>query len=182
MAEVVLFHHAQGLTPGVVSFADRLRAAGHVVHTPDLYDGRTFDSVEAGVAHAQETGFGEIVDRGRRAAEALPAQLFYAGMSLGVLPAQALAQARPGAQGVLLLFGVVPPAEFGEWPEGLPAQVHAMADDPWFAEDRDAVALIPGAELFLYPGSGHLFADDSVADWDPEAAALLLERALAFLA
>lgn len=181
MAELVLFHHAQGLTPGVAAFAARLRAAGHTVHVPDLYDGRTFDAIEEGVAHAREVGFDELLERGRRAAEALPAELVYAGMSLGVMPAQALAQTRPGARGALLLFGAVPPSEFGPWPDGLPAQVHAMTDDPWFEEDRPAVDEIPGAELFLYPGAGHLFADESLPDYDREASELLLERVLAFL-
>src|SRR5262245_35220310 len=90
MAEVVLFHHAQGLTPGVLAFAEDLRRAGHVVHTPDLYEGRTFDRLEEGIAYAGQIGFSEIVDRGERAAEPLPRAVVYAGFSLGVLPAQEL--------------------------------------------------------------------------------------------
>ncbi|MBT8166385.1 MAG: dienelactone hydrolase [Acidimicrobiia bacterium] len=186
MAEVVLFHHAQGLTPGVVAFADELRSAGHTVHTPDLYDGRLFDSVEAGVAHAGEIGFGEVIERGSRAAEGLTAQLVYAGFSLGVLPAQMLAQTREGATGALLLHGCVPVSEFSPtWPTGVPVQIHAMEADPWFLEDIEAAnALVdaaPDAELFLYPGDGHLFADSSLPSYDPDAAAALRERVLAFL-
>ncbi len=49
MTEIVLFHHAQGLTPGIDAFADELRRAGHTVHTPDLYDGHTFDTLEEGL-------------------------------------------------------------------------------------------------------------------------------------
>src|SRR4051794_36034033 len=87
MAEIVLFHHAQGLTSGVVAFADELRAAGHVVHPPDLYDGRTFTEFTEGIGHADEIGFGALIERGRVAAEDLPADVVYAGMSLGVMPA-----------------------------------------------------------------------------------------------
>lgn len=97
MTEVVLFHHAQGLTPGIVAFADELRRAGHTVHTPDLFTGRTFDTVEEGVGHVEEIGFGEVIERGARAVDGLPGELVYAGFSLGVLPAQSLAQTRPGA-------------------------------------------------------------------------------------
>jgi dienelactone hydrolase len=187
MAEVLIFHHAQGFTPGVASFADELRAAGHVVHAPDLYEGRTFDTVDEGVAHAREVGFDTIVERGRAAAEALPSELVYAGFSLGVIPAQMLAQTRSGARGALLLHAAIPPSEFGgPWPEGVPVQIHFMEDDPWAEEDlpaaREIAATVDGAELFLYPGDGHLFADSSVSDYDEQCAKLLKERVLTFLA
>src|SRR3954463_14406729 len=126
MAEVVLFHHALGLTPGTSAFADELRAAGHTVHTPDLFEGRTFATIEEGVGHAGEIGWGEVMERGARAVEALPADLVYAGFSLGVLPAQMLAQTRSGARGALLFYSCVPTSEFGSWPDGVPAQVHGM--------------------------------------------------------
>ena len=80
MAEVLLFHHAQGLTKGILSLGDKLRAAGHVVHTPDLYEGKTFGSVTDGVAHAQQVGFGKILERGVHAAESLSQDLVYAGV------------------------------------------------------------------------------------------------------
>jgi dienelactone hydrolase len=189
MAEVVLFHHAQGLTPGVVAFADELRAAGHTVHTPDLFEGRTFGSIEEGMEHAQEIGFpGEILERGARAVEGLPAGLVYAGFSLGVLPAQQLAQTRPGARGALLFYSCVPVSEFGSaWPEGVPVQVHGMDNDPFFVGEGDidaARALVDeakDAELFLYPGDQHYFADSSLPSYDPDATALLLQRVLDFL-
>src|SRR5882672_4380892 len=104
MAEVLLFHPAQGLTPGVVSFADRLRTAGHVVHTPDLYDGKTFTDLADGVGYAKQVGFGTIDERGRLAADSLPNEIVYAGFSLGVMMAQMLAQTRPGARGALLFY------------------------------------------------------------------------------
>jgi dienelactone hydrolase len=186
VAEVLLFHHAQGQTPGVVAFADELRAAGHTVHAPDLYDGKTFDTVEEGVAHARELGFETLLDNGVAAAADLPAELVYAGFSLGGMPAQKLAQTRPGARGALLFHVALPLFEFGgSWPEGVPLQIHFMEDDPWAEEDlpaaREIVRTVGGAELFLYPGDRHLFADSSVSDYDPDAAALLKQRALALL-
>jgi dienelactone hydrolase len=188
-AEVVLFHHAQGLTPGVVAFADELRRAGHVVHTPDLLDGRTFASIEEGMRYAEEIGFpDEVIARGVRAVEGLPAELVYAGFSLGVLPAQFLAQTRPGARGALLFYSCVPVSAFGSgWPEGVPAQVHGMDADPIFVGEgdidaaRELVEQASDAELFLYPGDQHYFADSSLPSYDPEATALLVRRVLDFL-
>jgi dienelactone hydrolase len=189
MAEMVLFHHAQGLTPGVRAFADALRDGGHRVHTPDLFDGRTFDSIDAGMAHVRELGFGEVIERGERSVEGLPPELVYAGFSLGVVVAQKLAQTRAGARGALLCYSCVPVTEFSpRWPEGVPVQVHGMDADPFFVDEGDldaARALVeeaPDGELFLYPGDQHYFADSSLPSYDAEATALLLERVLAFLA
>jgi dienelactone hydrolase len=188
MAEVVLFHHAQGLTPGVVAFADELRRAGHTVHTPDLFEGRTFGSLDEGMRYAEEIGFPEVIGRGVRAVEGLPAELVYAGFSLGVLPAQMLAQTRPGARGALLFYSCVPVSEFGSaWPDGVPAQVHGMDADPIFVGEgdidaaRELVEQAKDAELFLYPGDQHYFADSSLPSYDPDATALLIRRVLDFL-
>jgi dienelactone hydrolase len=188
MAEVVLFHHAQGLTPGVAAFADELRRAGHTVHAPDLYDGRTFATLEEGLSYAEEIGFDEVTERGIQAAEALPAELVYAGFSLGLGPAQRLAQTRPGARGALLFYACLPVSEFGpSWPAGVPVQIHAMESDPEFDNGWDlpaARALVEEAEdgeLFLYPGDQHLFADSSLPSYDADAAALLGQRVLNFL-
>lgn len=188
MAEVLLFHHIHGLTPGVRAFAERLEQAGHTVHVPDLYDGNVFNSFDEGGAYAQEVGFDTIVERGRLAAEHLSSGLVYAGFSLGVLPAQMLAQTRPGAKGALLYHACVPVSEFSEsWPEGIPVQIHGMDADEFFAGEGDidaARALVEStkdAELFLYPGDAHLFADDSLPSYDEKAASLLVERTLTFL-
>ncbi len=188
MAEVVLFHHALGVTPGFTIFADELRSAGHTVHTPDLFDGRTFETIDDGLAHAQQIGFGEVLQRGRRAVENLPAELVYGGFSLGVLPAQMLAQTRPGAQGALLFYSCVPVSEFGEaWPDGVPVQIHGMDRDPIFMGEgdvdaaRELVDHAADAELFLYPGDQHYFADSTLPSYDPEATALLRDRVLGFL-
>jgi dienelactone hydrolase len=188
MAEIVLFHHAQGQTAGFLAFADDLRQAGHTVHTPDLYGGRTFDNLDDGVAYAEEVGFGEVMERGARAVDELPAELVYAGFSLGVLPAQQLAQTWPGARGALLFHSCVPTAEFGSsWPADVPVQIHAAEADPFFTDEGDldaARALVTSAahaELFLYPGDQHLFADSSLQSYDADAAALLRRRVLSFL-
>jgi dienelactone hydrolase len=188
MAEVLLFHHAQGQTEGFEAFADELRRAGHTVHAPDLYDGRTFATLDEGMAHAEQVGFGEIMERGVRAANGLPPELVYAGFSLGVLPAQKLAQTRAGARGALLFYSCLPPSEFGtSWPADVPVQIHGMDADPIFVGEGDidaARALVESteqAELFLYPGSQHYFADSSLPSYDAGAAALLTRRVLDFL-
>lgn len=188
MAEVLLFHHALGQTTGFAAFADELRRAGHIVHAPDLYDGRTFATIDEGMAYAQQIGFPhEIIARGVRAAEGLPGALVYAGFSLGVLPAQKLAQTRAGARGALLFYSCIPAAEFGAWPDGVPVQIHGMDADPFFVDEGDidaARALVASnrhAELFLYPGNQHYFADSSLSSYDASATALLTQRVLGFL-
>jgi dienelactone hydrolase len=188
MTDVLLFHHAQGQTEGFHAFADELRRGGLTVHTPDLFDGRTFDSIEEGMAHAEELGFpDEILARGERAAEGLPNELVYAGFSLGVLPAQKLAQTRPGSRGALLFYSCVPAEFFGAWPADVPVQVHGMDADPIFVGEGDidaARALVASSkdgELFLYPGDQHYFADSSLPSYDPDATALATRRVLDFL-
>jgi dienelactone hydrolase len=191
MAELVLFHHIQGLTEGVVAFADELRRAGHTVHTPDVFDGRTFESLDEGEEYAKEVGFQVLQDAAERAAANLPDDLVYAGFSLGVGPAQKLAQTRPGARGALLVHSCMPITGewgFGPWPDGVPVQIHGMDNDPYFAGEGDIDAarelvetVGPSAELFVYPGDQHLFADSSLSSYDAGAAALLTERVLAFL-
>ena len=186
MAEVMLYHHVQGLTDGVQSFADELRQAGHVVHAPDLFDGHTFDTIEGGMTFAREVGFGALGERGLAAAEGIDREAVYAGFSMGVMMAQQLAQTRPGARGALLIYSCLPVSEFGDaWPEAVPVQVHGKEADEFFIEDlesaRELVDSTDAAELFLYPGEEHLFADSSLPAYDPASAALLTERVLAFL-
>jgi len=190
MAEVLLFHHAQGLTPGVLAFADDLRAGGHIVHAPDLFDGRTFASIEAGMAHIDEQGFDALRERAERIADDLPAALVYAGFSFGVMPAQKLAQTRPGARGALLFYACIPITgdwAFGPWPDGVPVQIHGMDADPIFVGEgdvdaaREIVATVADAELFLYPGDQHYFADSSLPSYDAAATRLLTRRVLGFL-
>src|SRR5262245_23021036 len=186
MTHVVLYHHVQGLTDGVRSFADELRQAGHTVHTPDLFDGRTFETIDEGMAFAREAGFGALAERGVAAAEGTGPGAVYAGFSFGVMSAQQLAQTRSDARAALLMYGCLPVSEFGDaWPEGVPVQIHGKRGDPFFAEDLEAAQALVGstdqAELFLYPGDEHLFADSSLPAYDAAAAGLLTERVLAFL-
>jgi dienelactone hydrolase len=191
MAEVLLFHHVQGLTDGVVAFADELRASGHTVTTPDLFDGRAFDTVERGIAFAQELG--EAADaRATHAADALPDALVYAGYSWGVGSAQRLAQTRAGARGALLYEACFPISgeyAFGPWPDGVPVQIHGKENDQFFAHEgdidaaRELVATVGPelGELFVYPGDEHLFLDRSLPTYDADAAALVTQRTLHFL-
>jgi dienelactone hydrolase len=191
MAEVLLFHHAQGLTQGVIAFAETLRAAGHTVHAPDLFDGRTFGSIPEGMAHVESVGFMALRERGVRAADDLPSGLVYIGFSFGVVPAQTLAQTRPGARGAVLCYSCLPVSgewAIGPWPPGVPVQIHGMDHDPIFVDEgdidaaREIVATADDAELFLYPGDQHYFADSSLSAYDADAAALLTRRVLALLA
>ena len=189
MADVLLFHHALGQTPGFLAFADALRSAGHTVHAPDAFDGRTFASIDEGVAYARSIGFQELQDRGVAAAAGLPDELVYAGFSLGVMAAQRLAQTRPGARGAVLLDSAIPLGEFApDWPAGVPVQVHGGEADEFFMDEGDVEAarqLVDAAEdgeLFTYAGCGHLFADASAPAYDPDAAALAQQRVLDFLA
>ncbi|MBB6633079.1 dienelactone hydrolase family protein [Cohnella thailandensis] len=188
MAKILLFHHVLGRTEGVHAFADELRSEGHAVHLPDLFDGRVFASIEEGLAYVEQIGFEKIVNRGVEAAEGLPRETVYAGFSLGVVAAQRLAQTRERARGALFFDACVPTSMFGSpWPEDLPVQIHGMAEDPYFVEEgdidaaRELSASAKHAELFLYPGDRHLFADSSLPSYDAEAAKLALQRALEFL-
>lgn len=185
MAVIGLFHSALGLRPGVHGFADGLRQAGHTVHVPDLYDGEVYDDLDEGVAKRDALGIPAFAARAAAAVEPLPADLVYAGFSLGAGPAQLLAQTRPGARGALLLHGVLPSAAFETpWPTAVPLAVHGMQDDPWFEVDvaRGLVAEAADGTLHLYPGGGHLFADPDLPEHDAAAAATMMERVLAFLA
>jgi dienelactone hydrolase len=150
-----------------------------------------FADIDDGVAYVDGMGFDVFVERGVKSVDELSNEVVYAGFSLGVLPAQRLAQTRPGARGALLFEGCIPVTEFGTgWPEGLPVQVHGMEDDAFFAGEGDidaARSLVAEAganaraELFLYPGDQHLFADTSLRSYSADAATLLTGRVLAFL-
>ncbi|MEO8293495.1 MAG: dienelactone hydrolase family protein [Actinomycetota bacterium] len=192
MAEVVLFHHVQGLTDGVRAFAEELRAGGHIVHTPDLFDGERAATIEEGMALSQRIGDDLVTERADQAVADLPEGLVYAGFSMGGGTAQRLAQTRPGARGALLYetcFPITGEWAFGPWPEGVPVQIHGMDKDQFFALEGDldsARELVETvgpelAELFLYPGDRHLFADSSLPSYDADAAALVVQRSREFL-
>jgi dienelactone hydrolase len=192
MAEIVLFHSALGLRSGVTAAADRLREAGHTVHAPDYYDGEVFDDLDDGLRKRDELGYAEITQRAREAVADLPAGLVFAGFSLGAVPAELLAAARPGARGALLMHAAIPVEELGgfgveRWPAGVPVQVHYAAEDPWV--EAEEVAALGGAvkeagaafEEYAYPGSGHLFADPDLPEYDRASSEAMWRRALAFL-
>lgn len=188
MADVILFHHAQGLTQGVRAFAERLEEAGHQLTVPDLYGGRTFGTLEEGVAHAEALGMESVIAAGVEEAELLPSDLVYAGFSLGALVAHKLAQTRPGSRGALLYHhGDVPLETFGEtWPAGVGLQIHVSEHDEFFepAIVHDFVVRVSEgaqAELFVYPGSTHLFTDSSLPGYEPDSTSLVLTRSLDFL-
>ncbi|HRN19235.1 MAG: dienelactone hydrolase family protein [Trueperaceae bacterium] len=188
MAEVVLFHHVLGLTEGIERLAEEMRHHGHAVTAPDLFEGKVFSSLEEGMAHVRTLGFEEVAARGVRAAEALSPAAVYMGYSLGGIPAQKLAQSRPGARGAVLVAACLPPEELGgPWPRGVPLQIHAEEHDPEFDNGYDlptaraVVAAAADAELFLYPGNKHFFADSSLPDYEPAVARLFMTNVLAFL-
>ncbi|MBR7744307.1 dienelactone hydrolase family protein [Phycicoccus sp. BSK3Z-2] len=187
MTEIVLLHHIRGLTTGVLALADTLRAAGHTVHTPDLFDGRTFGSIEEGAAYAGDVGFATVRAQGVAAVGEHPGASVVAGISMGVVAAQEAAQTLPGIRAALLYEAFVDPATFGSWPDGVAVQVHGMDADPFFAEEGDLAAARAFAEgradadVFDYPGSSHLFLDASLESYDPDATALVVERSLDLL-
>jgi dienelactone hydrolase len=192
MAEVVIFHHVQGLTDGVRAFAAELRAGGHTVHTPDLFEGDRPATIDDGVAYVQRVGDEVLGQRADRAVADLPAGLVYAGFSWGESVAQRFSQTRPGARGALLYEACIPITgewAFGPWPDGVPAQIHGMEKDPYFGLEGDLDAareLVETvgpqlAQLFVYPGDKHLFTDSSLPSYDADARALVLERSLSFL-
>lgn len=192
MAEVVLFHHVQGLTPGVVAFADALRSGGHTVHTPDLFEGERPATIEEGVAHVKEVGGQTLIERAGRAIAELPVSLVYAGFSWGAATAQELAQTRDGARGALLYEACLPITgewAVGPWPDGVAVQVHGMERDPFFGLEGDLDAareLVRAvgperAELFVYAGDQHLFTDSSLPSYDADATSKVLQRSRDFL-
>jgi dienelactone hydrolase len=190
MANILLFHHIQGRTAGVLVFADQLRSAGHTVHVPDLFDGRTFESIDDGAAFTRSGDAPDFDALADAQAANLPQDLVYLGFSWGVMQAQRLAQTRSGATGAVLCESCIPVTgewAFGPWPDGVPVQIHGMDGDPFFAGEgdidaaRELVSLVPDAELFVYPGNAHLFADRSLPQYDEEAAQLLTKRVVEFL-
>jgi dienelactone hydrolase len=185
MAQAILFHHALGVTDGVKAFADRLREGDHQVTVADLFGGTTFDTIEEGVAHEEQLGWDEMIARSEAAIAPLPPDVVIGGFSLGAVYGQRLAQMRAGALGALLYHGGdVPPAEFeAPWPNGVGLQVHVSEGDKWFSLEggEQLVSEVPGAKLFLYPGSGHLFTDRSWEEYDEASTTLVVERTLDFL-
>lgn len=192
MTQIVLFHPVLGLRDSVQEFAESWRSAGHVVHLPDLYDGRVFDDYDDAFAFLADIGGPEtLLRRTDAAVEGVDTDVVYAGFSSGLRAVTHLVCTRPGARGALCFHGAVPPRAVGasRWAGGVPAQVHEGELDPFRepavnAEFETAVVASGSpVEYFLYPGvRGHLFADQGLPDeYDAPAAALMAERAERFL-
>jgi dienelactone hydrolase len=194
MAEVVLFHSVLGLRSGVITAADRLRAARHTVHAPDLFDGEVFDDLDDGIRKEEELGYQEIARRAKEAITGLPEGLVFGGFSMGIAHAEVLAASTPGTLGVVLMHGAVPVEALREyfgierWPEGVPVQVHYAEGDRWVEVEEEVAPLGVAAreagaafEEYAYPGSGHLFADPDLPEYDCTSSEKMWERVLAFL-
>jgi dienelactone hydrolase len=192
MAEIVLFHSALGRRPGMAFAADRLRTAGHVVHTPSYFpNDEVFDDYELAIAFTDKIGYKALMARATEAVSGLPAGLLYAGFSMGGGVAASLAATRPGARAALFLSASLDPAYLPvpAWPSGVAAQIHNRTGDPW-NDGPEVIARLAAfieagparCEVFDYPGTGHLFTDPSLpGEFDPQAAALLWTRVLDFL-
>ena len=184
MVEIVLFHHVRGLTEGVEAFAQTLRDAGHAVHTPDVFDGRTFADIHDGIAFVESVGEETFAARAVELVAPMPADVVYGGMSMGAARAAEQVLARPGAKGAFFLYGTIAPSWWeATWPAGVPSQAHVTDRDEYREPDAEAeyLADVPGADLYIYPGSGHLFAEPGDPDYDEQTAHLATERVLSFL-
>jgi len=188
MVDVLLFHHSLGQTPAFEWFADRLRGAGHSVTTPDLFEGRTFETIDAGMGNVESIGFEHLIERGVRSADASPSAVVYVGISMGVLSAQKLAQTKPGALGAVFISSCVPTEYFSDgWPSSVPVRIYGMDADPIFVDEgdidaaRQIVATAPDAELITYPGHEHLLVQVTPPASDDAAANAVVAAVLAFL-
>lgn len=191
MAEIVLFHSVLGPRPGVALAAERLRGAGHRVHTPDLYGGDgVFDDYGVAAAYLEHIGYPELLARAARAVERLSPDLVYAGFSNGGAVAEFLAATRSGARAALLLHAALPLSRLGveAWPGGVPVQMHYSKLDPY--RNQDAIDSLARSvretetrfEFYEYPGGGHLFTDPSLPEeYDAASAELLWTRVDEFL-
>ncbi|MEU2679727.1 dienelactone hydrolase family protein [Streptomyces sp. NPDC007107] len=185
---IMLFHSTYGLRPAVHASAERLRAAGHEVRVPDLFEGHTFETVEEGMAFKEQVGKDELLKRAVLAAAPYSDQgLVYAGFSFGASVAQTLALGDAKARGLLLLHGTSDIAENASVDE-LPVQLHVADPDAfespdwlnsWYLQMQRTGADV---EIYRYPGAGHLYTDPELPDFDQDAAELTWKVALGFLA
>ena len=185
MAELLLFHHAHGLTAGLQSLADRLRAGGHTVHTPDCYAGRTFTSVDEGIAYAERIGHDALLDMALRMARTHHTANVVLGFSMGTLQAQYLAQHVRRMRACALMGGAIPPELLGSsWRPQVALQGHVADPDDWCTPDELAALerSAPHARVHRYPDRRHMFVDTSLHDYDADAASQFEERLTDWLA
>ncbi|MEV6376828.1 dienelactone hydrolase family protein [Micromonospora musae] len=185
MGHVVLFHSVYGLRPAVLAAAERLRAAGHQVSTPDLYGVPAAETVEEGFALLEKIGQDVVLGRAAEAVAQLPPETVLAGFSMGAGVAGALLAERPATAGLLLLHGTGgSPAAVRP---GLPVQLHLAEPDsyepPEEVDEWRTAMTAAGAQLevFRYPGVGHLFTDPDVPDHDAAGAETTWTRVESFL-
>lgn len=185
MTEIVMFHHVLGRTAALEEIASGLRDAGHTVHVPDLFDGRTFNTIYEGMAFVETIDSDELLGKAEAEVQSLPDDIVYLGFSLGAAFAQQLVQNREGARGGIFMYACVAPEYFGDWPDDVPVHIHAMQDDPFFADDAPAAKALDAehekVSLFLYPGNGHLFLERGHDHYDADSADLALSRIDSFL-
>lgn len=185
MATVILFHSEMGLRDLERDAADRMRAAGHEVHTPDLYEGKTAGSIAEGIALMGTFGFDNLAERAQKACSGLPEKTLLAGFSMGAQLVCRVWAKRAQTSGLLLLHGL---GDFPKWVRnGLPVQAHFAEPDPYISDQQasawpmTAFRIGLAAEVYTYEGAGHLYTDKTSPDYDAAAAELTWERALIFL-
>ena len=190
MAEIILFHSVLGLRHGVTDGANRLRDAGHIVYTPDYYDGEVFDDPAEGVRKREELGMEEITKRVRDSVAMRQPSLVYGGFGLGARCAQVLALTRKETQGLVLLHGALPAEETapGGWPRGLPVQVHHADDDEWVDSEtvdrlgRAVQEAGAGFEAHRYTGAARSLTDPDLPGYDHDTAEVMWDRVQDFVA
>ena len=190
MSTIALFHSVLGVRAGVTDLATALEAAGHDVRIVDQYDGRVFDDYDSAMAFSEELGMQALIASALAGVADLPDGFVVAGFSNGGVAAEVVALNRAASKAVLLHAAIpVSFLESGDWPEGVPVQIHYSIDDPWRDEGgpealfTDVVASKGDVEFYQYTGSGHLFSDPSLPnEYNADHARLMTGRVLRFLA
>jgi dienelactone hydrolase len=174
--EIVLFHSMYGLRPVEMAAAGRLRAHGHHVVLPDLFEGRTAPGdVGSGLALMDRIGWPTIVATARATLDGVGDEAALIGFSMGVGVIAEVWPDRLGAAAVACLHApaVVPPGVR----RGTPVQLHVATPDRFAPPDQvlafETSAARTGAlpSLRRYPGAGHYFTDPSLDDYDAAAEA-----------
>jgi dienelactone hydrolase len=185
VAHIALFHSVYGLRPAVIAAAERMRAAGHEVITPDLYAGPAATTIDEGFALSAQIGWTAIMRRALDAVRDFPEGAVLAGFSMGAGVVGDLLPDRGATAGLLLFHGIGgDPAVVRA---GLPVALHIADCDAFFPANHVMAwsAALTGAgavlDLYTYPNVGHFFTDPGAPDYNEAAADLVWERSLSFL-
>ncbi|WP_232661463.1 dienelactone hydrolase family protein [Pseudonocardia sp. TRM90224] len=172
---VALFHSVFGLRGVELAAAERLRAAGHQVVVPDLFDGVTNPGdFDAAFDHLDRIGWSTVLERAHDALADAPAETVLGGLSMGAALVGDIWPARLDAAGAFYLHAA-PPVPAGIR-TGTPVQLHFGAGDPFVPPERLArfreSAERNGAYATVreYEGVGHFFTDETLPDHDADAA------------